>query len=146
MWFESHCTLLGACSKVKMAFVLEEFLEHFRGVDEENRVTLLKSLKKASLMEVAGHYDCSVGGSSTKREILKLLVEHLIDEELLPEEVVPNVNQGVNDGNNTVELRKLELELKMKEMEMQRESEERQLKFKEKEMEMQMQERLRIES
>ena len=127
-----------------MAFVLEEFLEHFRGVDEENRVTLLKSLKKASLMEVAGHYDCSVGGSSTKREILKLLVEHLIDEELLPEEVVPNVNQGVNDGKNTVELRKLELELKMKEMEMQRENEERQLKFKEKEMEMQMQERLRM--
>ena len=111
-------------SKVKMAFVLDEFVNRFESADLDGRFPLLKSLKKSPLLAVASHYDCQVSSTTTKAGVLRSLVEHLIEEELLPEESDASEKPGVH---HAIELKRLELELKLKEMEFAKEREEREV-------------------
>ena len=105
-----------------MAFVLDEFVNRFESADLDGRFPLLKSLKKSPLLAVASHYDCQVSSTTTKAGVLRSLVEHLIEEELLPEESDASEKPGVH---HAIELKRLELELKLKEMEFAKEREER---------------------
>ena len=126
-----------------MAFVLAEFVQNFEEVGEENRVSLLKSLKKTPLLAVSIHYQCDTSSSMTKAQILRMLMEHLVEEELLPEEAEPGIPQRDSDGNQAIELRRLELEMKVKEMEMQERQREREMELQERQREREMQEKQR---
>ena len=54
---------------------------------EKPSLLMLDSLKKADLLAIVQYYKLSlITSSQKKREIKKLIEEHLIDEELVPED------------------------------------------------------------
>ncbi|XP_033098555.1 CUB and sushi domain-containing protein 3-like [Anneissia japonica] len=80
-------------------------------LEEEPSEDLLNKLTKSNLFEVAQHYNFEVRSAVRKAEIKRLVVEHLVDESVLPDifmtylpEVLPVVSP---------EIRKLELQLKL---------------------------------
>ena len=86
-------------------------------------LSLLNSLKKSQLTELANYYKLAVSGSLKKGEIKKLITVYLIDEELVPKE---DGEGQLPDDFSTLELKRLEFqerekareaELKMKELE-----------------------------
>ena len=64
---------------------MEEFA--VKSFTEKPSLLILDSLKKADLLAIEQYYKLSLTTSSQrKREIKKLIEEHLIDEELVPED------------------------------------------------------------
>ena len=103
----------------------------------EPTLSLLNSLKKSQLTELANYYKLPVSGSMKKGEIKKLITVYLIDEELVPEE---DREGQLPDDSSTLELKHLEFqerekareaELKMKELEIRKKELSIQLRMKE---------------
>ena len=64
---------------------MEEFV--VKSFTEKPSLLMLDSLKKADLLAIVQYYKLSlITSSQKKREIKKLIEEHLIDEELVPED------------------------------------------------------------
>ena len=92
-------------------FNLEAFMK-------EPTLWVVNLLKKSQLIEVANHYELEVNGSKKKGEIKRLLIDHLIDEEIIPEDEVDITSiQGTDE--NMLELRRLELQDREKERDSQ---------------------------
>ena len=102
-------------------------MEHFsvESFVVEPTLSLLSSLKKPQLIEIANHYELSVAGTMKKGEIKRLITVYLTDEELVPEEDTVSLPATVD--SSTLELKLLEFqekekaraaELKMKELEL----------------------------
>ena len=102
-------------------------MEHFsvESFVAEPTLSLLSSLKKPQLIEIANHYELSVTGTMKKGEIKRLITVYLTDEELVPEEDTVSLPATVD--SSTLELKCLEFqerekaraaELKMKELEL----------------------------
>ena len=105
----------------------------------EPTLSLLSSLKRPQLTEIASHYKLPITGSMKKGEIKRLITVYLIDEELVPEEDAEE-QLPVNVDSSTLELKHLEFqekekareaELKMKELEIQEKELSIQLRMKE---------------
>ena len=107
-------------------FKLEAFVE-------EPTLQAINRLKKSQLLEVASYYKVEVNSSQKKSEIKQVLVDHLIDEEIIPEDDVSSAN--ITD-ENTLELRRLEMQDREKERECQLRLKE--LEIREKELAMQV--------
>ena len=92
----------------------------------------LDSLKKTDLLAIEQYYKLSlITSSQRKREIKKLIEEHLIDEELVPEdEELPLLSTGL------LELKYLEFQEQEKERESQLRMKE--LEIREKELSIQL--------
>ena len=119
-----------------MAFSADSFVQ-------SPSVEILEPLKKSELLEICKHYGLDTRSTLRKSEVKQSLLEHLVDENILPETALPSPistpTSSVID-QNALEIKRLELEFKTKEMENQnqKEREEREMKQKEKEMEMEM--------
>ena len=84
------------------------------------------SLKKAELLQVAQHFKLTVNTSMGKGEIKKIVLNHLVEEELLLEEELENVNTREDhlefkklefqESEHEVQLRLRELEIREKEL------------------------------
>ena len=89
-----------------MAFQLENFIEQF---NQTPSLELISSLRKSDLLVVGKHYGLEVKQAMRKDEIKKIVVEHLVDDNVLPPDVLqqlPSVTVGTD-----FEIRKLEMEL-----------------------------------
>ena len=91
--FFGYCFIVGAVeSIVDDPFVhpakIFKNMEHFsvESFVAEPTLSLLSSLKKPQLIEIANHYELSVTGTMKKGEIKRLITVYLTDEELVPEE------------------------------------------------------------
>ena len=105
----------------------------------EPTLSLLSSLKRPQLTEIASYCELPVTGSVKKGEIKRLITVYLIDEELVPEEDAEE-QLPVNVDCSTLELKRLEFqekekareaELKMKELEIREKELSIQLRMKE---------------
>ena len=130
--FFGYCFIVGAVeSIVDDPFVhpakIFKNMEHFsvESFVAEPTLSLLSSLKKPQLIEIANHYELSVTGTMKKGEIKRLITVYLTDEELVPEEDTVSLPATVD--SSTLELKRLEFqekekaraaELKMKELEL----------------------------
>ena len=111
-----------------MSFEAGKFVEEF---EQAPTIEKINELKKPELLQVGKHYELSVKTAMRKAKIKRILVEHMVSEDMLD----PAVLEGLDDDDKDVlEVRKLELEyqLKLEEMKREREHEERE---KEKERE-----------
>ena len=73
----------------------------------------LNTLKKAELLQLVNHYELAVSSSMPKSQIKKIVVEHLVDEEIIPSlEDTEEILQGERalTGEEVLQLRHLELE------------------------------------
>ena len=113
-----------------MSFSIESF------VDSPKSSTLVP-LKKADLSALAQHYKLEITSTMKKNGIRKLLVEHLVEEEIISDD------EDVLTSASVAELKKLELkdkekerksQLKLKEMELKERELTMQLKIKELEL------------
>ena len=93
---------------------MEEFIE-------EPTREALALLKKKELLDVAKHYKIEVVESARKAEIKKLIVDHLIEEDLIDE----------GEATNALELKRLEYQKRERERESQIRLKELELKEKE---------------
>jgi len=93
---------------------MEEFIE-------EPTREALALLKKKELLDVAKHYKIEVVESARKAEIKKLIIEHLIEEDLIDE----------SESAATIELKRLEYQERERERENQLKLKELELKEKE---------------
>ena len=100
---------------------MEEF--RVKSFVAEPTLQVLNTLMKHQLTEVANSYKLAITGSMKKREIKRLLIDYLIDEELVPED---EEHSPVTVDSNTLELKCLEFQeresarkaqLKLKELE-----------------------------
>ena len=103
----------------EMAFNLQSFVG-------EPRMEEFNSLKKAELLQVAQHFKLTVNTSMGKGEIKKIVLNHLVEEELLPEEELENVNTR----EDHLELKKLEFQEREREVQLRL----RELEIREKEL------------
>ena len=92
----------------------------------EPRIEEFNSLKKAELLQVAQHFKLTVNTSMGKGEIKKIELNHLVEEELLPEEELENVNTR----EDHLELKKLEFHEREREVQLRL----RELEIREKEL------------
>ena len=102
-----------------MAFNLQSFVG-------EPRMEEFNSLKKAELLQVAQHFKLTVNTSMGKGEIKKIVLNHLVEEELLPEEELENVNTR----EDHLELKKLKFQEREREVQLRL----RELEIREKEL------------
>ena len=102
-----------------MAFNLQSFVS-------EPRTEEFNSLKKAELLQVAQHFKLTVNTSMGKGEIKKIVLNHLVEEELLPEEELENVNTR----EDHLELKKFEFQEREREVQLRL----RELEIREKEL------------
>ena len=109
-------------------FNLETFVK-------EPTLRIINVLKKSQLLEVANYYTLEVNNSKKKSEIKQVLIDHLIDEEIIPEDDMDQTSANVTD-ENTLELRRLEIQDREKERECQLKLKE--LEIREKELAMQV--------
>ena len=96
---------------------------------------VLNSLKKKELIEVASHYELEVPENASKADIKKIVLDHLVEEELISE---PEPSDTMR-GQHLLELRRLEYQ----EREREREAQLRMKEIELKEMEIAMQLKLR---
>ena len=89
-----------------MSFSVESFVD-------SPKLSTLVPLKKADLSALAPHYKLEITSTMKKSDIRKLLVEHLVEEEIVSD------NEDVLTSANVVELKKLKLKDKEKELESQ---------------------------
>ena len=89
---------------------------------------VLNLLKKKELIEVASHYELEVPENASKAHIKKIVLDHLVEEELISE---PELSDTMR-GQHLLELRRLEYQEREREREAQ-------LKMKEIEKEIAMQ-------
>ena len=146
-----------------MAFNPGEFYEGFA---REPKVESLNSLRKSSLLELARFLELEVRTAMRRDEIKLVIIQHLVDDDVLPQDVLTQLEVSAGTGSAAIELEKLRLEaemrqkeleaqlqreqreaeLKLKELEAQREHEEREADLKQKELEAHLkQEQLRME-
>lgn len=121
---------------MKMEFDLKTFLDN---LSSNPVVEAVNRLKKSELVEVSQHYHLDVKTAMKKAEIRQILVEHFVDENILPESVL-ETESDVQTGN--VELGKLQLEyeMRLKEREVQIREKELETQVKMKEYELKIQE------
>ena len=62
---------------------------------KEPTLRVVNVLKKSQLLEVANYYKLEVDNSQKKSEIKQLLIDHLIDEEIIPEDDVEQTSANV---------------------------------------------------
>ena len=103
---------------------------------EEPTLQVINGLKKSHLLEVANYYKLEMNNSQRKSEIKQLVIDHLIDEEIIPEDKVEQTSVVNVTDDNTLELRRLEMQDREKERECQLRLKE--LKVLEKELAMQL--------
>ena len=113
-----------------MSFSVESFVD-------SPKLSTLVPLKKADLSALAQHYKLEITSAMKKSDIRKLLVDHLVEEEIVSDE------EDALTSASVVELKKLELrdkeqeresQLKLKEMELKERELTMQLKIKELEL------------
>ena len=96
-----------------MSFNLQSFVG-------EPQMEEFNSLKKVELLQVAQHFKLTVNNSTGKGEIKKIVLNHLVEEEL-PEEELENVNTTREDHLELKKLefqkRKCEVRLRLRELE-----------------------------
>ena len=102
-----------------MSFNLQSFVG-------EPRMEEFNSLKKAELQQVAQHFKLTVNTSMGEGKIKKIALNHLVEEELLPEEELENVNTR----EDHLELKKLEFQEREREVQLRL----RELEIREKEL------------
>ena len=110
-------------------FSIEDFLK--RLAQSPTYETLI-SLTKSELWALNRHYELGAKQSMRKAEIAKLLVEHFVDEDILPAEVLKQSLIETSDPTSEMELKKYELDLKFQMLEREKE---RELRIKELEKE-----------
>ena len=93
---------------------------------------VLNSLKKKELIEVASHYELEVPENASKADIKKIVLDHLVEEELISE---PEPSDTMR-GQHLLELRRLEYQEREREREAQLRMKE--IELKEKEIAMQL--------
>ena len=110
------------CCKVteKMSFNIQTFVG-------EPQMEEFNNLKKAELLQVAQFYKLTVTSPMGKGEIKKVMLTHLVEEELLPEEELEKVNTNREDQ---LELKKLEFQEREREVQLRL----RELEIREKEL------------
>ena len=101
-----------------MSFDIERFVTHLSKTE-------LYALTKPQLRQVIGKLEIHCEISAKKIELRQLLLDHFVEEDLIPEE------QLSDSGNSDVEIKRLELELRAREQERDHEC---QLKLKELEL------------
>ncbi|XP_065920260.1 uncharacterized protein [Dysidea avara] len=89
-----------------MSFSVESFVD-------SPKLSTLVPLKKADLSALAQHYKLEITSTMKKSDIRRLLVEHLVEEEIVSDD------EDSLTSANVVELKKLELKDKEKERESQ---------------------------
>ena len=67
---------------------MEEIVQQF--VDNPN-VSFLKKQTKSNLIAIGEHYSIDIDSSLVKKELLRDIVEALIDEEILPPEAIKTI-------------------------------------------------------
>lgn len=75
----------------------------------EHSLQVVRTLKKGQLQQIATHFKLSTTTATRKSELCKLVMEYLVDEELVPKEIIEELPSPVFD-NNAVELKHLELQ------------------------------------
>ena len=72
---------------------------------KEPTLRVVNLLKKSQLIEVANHYELEVNSSKKKGEIKRSLIDHLTDEEIIPEDEVDIIITSIQGTDeNTLEL------------------------------------------
>ena len=106
-----------------MVFELEQFISAF---EADPSFVQIDQLKKVELLEVAAHYKADVKSTMRKDDIKLTLVKILVENKLLPEDLLPKAQQS--DTKYELELHRLkfehdirvkELEVRMKELDIQ---------------------------
>ena len=89
-----------------MAFQLSEFINTF---GESPCLGSLEELRKSDLLELSKHFDLEAKQQMRKSEILRIVVEHLVDENVLPNEVLNILPEPLSSAE--IELKKMEIRL-----------------------------------
>ena len=89
-----------------MAFQLDQFLTE---LDGNPSLEVVNGLKKSDLITVGKHYHLDVKQTLRKDEIKRIIIQHLVDEDMMSEDVL---NQIPLIPGSDVELKKMELEIK----------------------------------
>ena len=89
-------------------------------IESDPRPDLLESLKKTELLDLGKHLDLDVKTSFRKEVIKDIIIEHFVDEGIMPEEVLKV--KGV-DPSMTIEIKKMQLEHDLKLRQLQTELE-----------------------
>ena len=111
---------------------MEEIVQQF--VDNPN-VSFLKKQTKRNLIAIGEYYSIDVDSSQLKQELLRELVEALIDEEILPPEAIKAISISLNRLEIEVRLaeikaRELEVNVRRIEIEAEFKAREKEAEFK----------------
>ena len=110
-----------------MSFSVESFVD-------SPKLSTLVPLKKVDLSALAQHYKLEITSTMKKSDIRRLLIEHLVEEEIVSDD------EDSLTSTNVVELKKLELKDKEKERESQLKLKEMELKERELKMQLKIKE------
>ena len=132
MTFLLFCLLLSAgfATLVDLPHVtLLSLTEEMDNFYKEPTLEVLNSFKKKELSEVASHYGLEVPENALKGDIKKIVLDHLVEEELISEPEPSDTTKGQHllelkrleyqERERETQLRMKELELKEKEIAMQ---------------------------
>ena len=109
-----------------MSFKVEAFVSKF---EQSPSITLIESLRKQELIEVATHYGLSPSVSMRKPEIRQIVLNYCFQEGILTLQKISSESKG-----DVLELKRLELEMKRLELEDQKEQRAHELALKENEL------------
>ena len=84
--------IFGTVFKVKLS--TKETFKHKTFV-EEPTLHAINLLKKSQLLEVNSYYKVKVNSSQKKSKITQVFIDYLIDEKMIPEDVISNVNPQI---------------------------------------------------
>ena len=85
---------------------------------EEPQIEDFRKFKKTELLELGQHYKLTVSSSQTKTEIRKIVLAHLVDEEIFSEELLEvSADPGLELKRLEFQERDKAIQLKLKELE-----------------------------